>query len=94
MKVFKRAAACAVTVMLTVLAVVPFVTVAETPYINKNKDPNGDGRLTIADSTCILQCLSGRYPSSDYYQLDMDDNGIVSYVDALLIQMFDAGVIS
>ncbi len=93
MKIFKRAAACAVTVMLTVLALVPFVTLAETPYINKNKDPNGDGRLTIADSTYILQCLGGRYVPSDYGQLDMNDNGVVSYVDSLLVQMVDAGML-
>ncbi len=94
MKVFKRTVACAVTVMLAVLALVPFVTLAETPYINKNKDPNGDGRLTIADMTFILQCLGGKYQPTDISQLDMNDNGIITPYDALLVQMVDAGVIS
>lgn len=93
MKILKKVIVCVITAMFTFLPTVPFVTLADAPYINMNKDPNGDSRLTIADMTFILQCLGGRYVPNDYGQLDINDNGVVSYVDALLVQMVDARVL-
>ncbi|MDE7226617.1 MAG: trypsin-like peptidase domain-containing protein, partial [Ruminococcus sp.] len=61
---------------------------------NPNKDPNGDGVITVADATCIYQCLGGKYKPLDLTQLDVDDNAVVSDVDAMYILMHDAGVLS
>lgn len=58
------------------------------------KDPNGDGHLTIADSTAILQYLGGYHNPSDLTQLDVDNNGVVSIVDSEYIVMYDAGMIN
>lgn len=75
MKFLRKTAACAITAMLAVLAVVPFGasasqtlnsngTITVTDPDNPNAtititDPNGDGKISIADSTAILQFLGG-----------------------------------
>ncbi len=66
---------------------------AASSAFNPNKDPNGDGSLTIADMAYIYQCLGGRYKPSDLTELDVDDNNVVSEVDAVYVQMYDAGMI-
>lgn len=80
--------------MSACVAVSSAIALTTSSAFNPNKDPNGDGRLTIADSTYIYQCLGGRYKPSDLTELDMDDNNVVSDVDAVYVQMYDAGIIS
>ncbi len=58
------------------------------------KDPNGDGHLTIADSTAILQYLGGYYEPSNLSQLDVDNNHVVSVVDSEYVVMYDSGMIT
>ncbi len=69
------------------------VAMVTSGAFNPNKDPNGDGMLDFSDATYIYQCLGGNYKPSDLTQLDIDDNGVVSDVDAMYAQMYDAGLI-
>ncbi len=55
------------------------------------KDPNGDGRLTLADSTFIQTVLAGRYNPADLTELDVDNNGVVSMADSKYVIMDYAG---
>lgn len=94
MKKLKKLIAGALAVAVSAVCMMPFASGAAGPKtFNFNKDPNGDGSLNIADATYITQCLGGRYFARDYEQLDMDDNGLVTRVDALLIQYYEAGII-
>lgn len=82
------------TTILTTCSLSLLTSLAAGPTTFDNtKDPNGDGHLTIADAAYIYQCLLGRYYTQDYSELDVDNNGLVTEVDALLIQYYDAGVI-
>ncbi len=108
MKVFKRTVACAVTAMLTVLAVVPVGAIAaqtlnsdgtitlNDPDNPNSKitipDPNGDGRISIADSTAILQFLGGfNYNTEEEStRMDVTKNGVVSEADSYFIMYLDA----
>lgn len=75
-------------VAASMIATIPFASAsaAGPSTFDSSKDPNGDGVLNIADATYILQCLLGRYHPSDYNNLDMDNNGLVTRVDVLLTQ--------
>ncbi len=94
MKNKKRLVTVALSAVLAAASAVQTVASASDIYINKNKDPNGAGGLTIGDSVYISQYLSGLFSPTDLDQLDMNDNCIVNSVDATLIQLYDAGVIS
>lgn len=61
---------------------------------NLNKDPNGDGQITMADSVTILDYLAGIFEPSDLTQLDMDDNDVVSNVDEIYVRMYNAGLVN
>lgn len=58
-------------------------------------DANGNGVVTIADSTAILQYVGNpsTYEISNLRAADVNFDGIVDSKDAELIQMYDAGVI-
>ena len=94
MKNKKRPVAVALSAVLAAASAVQTVASAGNPYINKNKDPNGVGGLTISDSIYISQYLNGVFSPTDLDQLDVNDNYVVSDVDATLVQLYDAGVIS
>lgn len=81
----------AAAIMMTASIATSFVASAG---FNPNKDPNGDGRITIADSTYIQMALAGKFKPVDLDQLDADDNGVVSYVDAVYYQLHDAGILN
>lgn len=91
MKKFLTSLIAAAVTLTTAVASVALAAGPET--FDRTKDPNGDGVLTIADATYISQCLLGRYFPQRYSNLDMDNNGLVTEVDALLIFYYDAGVI-
>lgn len=88
MKKLKRLIAGALTAVVTAASVMPLTGSAA---FDKTKDPNQDGKLTFADATYIIQCLSGVYVPSSYDNLDMDNNGIVSQVDIFLIENYLGG---
>lgn len=89
MKKLKKMIAGALAVAVSVVCMMPFASSAAGPAtFDSNKDPNGDGYLNMGDVTYILQCLGGRYYAPDYKELDMDNNGLVTRVDALLIQYY------
>jgi hypothetical protein len=56
-------------------------------------DPNGDGYVNMSDSVYILQYLAGEFEPTDLNALDFDENGIISYIDALKVQYYDAGLL-
>ncbi|MBR5512569.1 MAG: trypsin-like peptidase domain-containing protein [Ruminococcus sp.] len=87
----KKVLSCLVSV--GVLASTATALAASSAF-NPNKDPNGDGSLTIADSAFIIQYLAGKYEVSDLTQLDVDDNDVVSDVDEVYVRMYDAGMLS
>lgn len=80
--------------MSACIAVSSAIALTTSSAFNPNKDPNGDGNLTLADSTAILQYLGGHYEPSDLTELDMDDNDVVSVVDSNYVKMYDAGIIN
>lgn len=73
-------------------AFVPFTSLADV-LIAPGADPNGDGEIDIADATLIYQVLAGRYEYSDYTAFDVNGNGILSEVDAVICMYVDAGLI-
>ena len=80
--------------MSACIAVSSAIALTTSSAFNPNKDPNGDGSLTLADSTAILQYLGGYYEPSDLTELDVDDNYVVSVVDSNYVKMYDAGIIN
>lgn len=94
MKIHKKITAFTTSLVLAFLAALPLSANADGNYINLNKNPNGIGGLTIADAVCILQYLAGAFEPSILDQLDINDSGIISQVDAQLIIMYDAGGIT
>lgn len=73
--------------LIAVSAAIPFGAVAESW---RDKDPNMDGTLEIADGVLILQCLMGVYQPVDMNQLDITCNGIVSQADVDFIFILDS----
>lgn len=78
-------------VSLSLAATTVVASVASGAF-NPYKDPNGDGHLTLADAAYIYQCLDGVAKPSNLSQLDVDDNDVVSDVDAILVQRHAAGL--
>lgn len=94
MKRFKKLIASVLAAAVSATCMMPFMCSAAGPKtFDFNKDPNDDKKLNMADVTYIIQCLGGYYFPSDYKNLDMDNNGLVTRVDATLIQYYLAGVI-
>lgn len=91
MKKLLTGVVAAVVTLTTAIAGVASASGPET--FDRTKDPNGDGVLTVADATYISQCLLGRYFVQRYSNLDMDNNGLVTKADAMLILYYDAGLI-
>ena len=84
-----------ITSVLSALATAVCSTaIVSNAAFNPNKDPNGDGVLGIADAVYISQYLCGLFEPTDLSQLDVDDNDIVSIVDQIYMQMYEAGSIT
>ena len=93
MKSAKKFISFIAAALIAVSAAIPFGAVAESSDYGCEwwkHDPNMDGRLEIADATLILQCLLGRFQPVDMWQLDINENGIVSQADMDLIMILDA----
>lgn len=50
-----------------------------------NMDVNGDKSVTIADAVLIMQYLGGSFEPADLTKYDVNENGVVTDVDALVI---------
>lgn len=93
-KKIKELIVCILVATLTAGSMTQYMCSAAGPRtFDKTKDPNGDGVITVADATYISLCLRGRYFVQRYSNLDMDNNGLVTEVDAKLILYYDAGLI-
>ena len=67
---------------------IPVVTNATTSL----RDPNGDGSITVADSTFINLFLGGTMTPSNLTPLDFDQNGIVSAMDSFKVWVYNSGI--
>lgn len=56
-------------------------------------DPDGDGRIGINDAVLIMQYLAGRFEPTDLSKLDIDQNGVISRMDAYYAQLYEAGTL-
>lgn len=55
-------------------------------------DPNGDGRVDIADVVYITSYLKGQFDVSDLSALDFNGDYMVSQIDSLAIQRYLVGM--
>lgn len=55
-------------------------------------DPNGNGVWEVADAIYIMQYLAGGFEPTNLAQLDIDQNGVVSMMDAQSIQLYCAEI--
>lgn len=65
---------------------------AISPLVNGTRDPNGDGRISISDSVFIQQFLVCNQVPSCLEDMDVDEDGVITKMDADAIQCIDAGV--
>jgi len=77
------------TIMAIFLSAVSSFSMS-TYAIDTTKDPNGDGVLNLNDAVYLLQYLAGVIEPTDYSELDVNNNGIISNVDYLEILYYDA----
>lgn len=56
-------------------------------------DPDGDGKIGINDAVLIMQYLAGRFEPTDLSRLDINENGVVSAMDAYYAQLYEAGTL-
>lgn len=56
-------------------------------------DPDGDGRIGINDAVLIMQYLAGRFEPTDLSKLDVNENGVISPMDAYYAQLYEAGTL-
>ncbi|MDE6781779.1 MAG: hypothetical protein K2J40_10015 [Ruminococcus sp.] len=59
----------------------------------RDMDVNNDGRVSLADAICILNYLNGQFEPTDLDKFDIDNNGVVSPMDAYIIQLRDLGLV-
>ncbi|MDE6502254.1 MAG: trypsin-like peptidase domain-containing protein [Ruminococcus sp.] len=88
MKVKKKLTSLILAGIMAVMSCGSLATSAEEE--KKLPDPNGDGTLNISDSVLIMQYLCGAYAPTDIKELDVDRNGVVSYMDAKRIELYTA----
>lgn len=58
-----------------------------------NMDANGDGVVNISDAVYILQYLSGVFEPTHPEFCDVDGNGVISPMDAYIIQLHEIGLL-
>ena len=94
MRKFKKFFTFVFSTVLAASSVLSTSSMAVTPADVEAKDPNGDGVITMADVAFMYQILGGKYAPSDLTRFDIDDNDVVSDVDAIYTQMYTAGMLS
>ena len=62
-----------------------------TAFALNYRDPNEDGVITIADNIYIRQYLTGLLTPSYREKMDVNENGLVSLLDANMITVIDSG---
>lgn len=80
-------------VLAGIMAVMSCSTVSASALKEEQLDVNGDGRANIADAVLIMQYLGGSFEPTDLTKYDVDKNGVVSDMDACIIQLYAAGVL-
>ena len=73
-------------VVAGLMAVVPCVSLASSAATHLKYDANGDNVENLADAIYILQYLSGVFEPTHPEYCDINGNGIVSIVDADMIE--------
>lgn len=78
---------------ISALTAVTAAITSITSFALNYRDPNGDGIISLLDSYYINQYLYGKFEPNGYYiePLDFNENGVVSPLDAELVQVVDAG---
>lgn len=74
--------------LATTISAISMISFTSSASFMASRDPNGDGKLNMSDYVCIIQYLGGLYIYTDMQQLDMNDNGVVSEVDAILLRSY------
>ncbi|MCM1505777.1 MAG: dockerin type I repeat-containing protein [Ruminococcus flavefaciens] len=64
------------------------LTSSATYKIEDSGDVNGDGKVTLADAVCIMQYLCGHHEPTDLNKYDVDQNGVISPMDAYIVQVY------
>lgn len=80
----KRTLTALLSAVLLGTAVLPLSAGAATAI----PDPDGDGAITISDNVIILSYLAGRHEPTNLTAYDVDENGIVSHMDAKCIELY------
>ncbi|MDE6835234.1 MAG: dockerin type I repeat-containing protein [Ruminococcus sp.] len=90
MKLKRKLASFVVAGIMAVMSCGSLVSSAAIPY--KNMDANDDGNVAIGDAVYILQYLSGCFEPTNPERCDVDKNGIISPIDAYIIQYHFLGI--
>ena len=83
MKKFLKSLVCC-----AVLASVAVSSLAVSAANTHKTDPNGDGRIDIADAVYVSGYLHGNYEVSDIYVLDFNGDLLVDAYDSVAIQRY------
>ena len=70
-------------VVAGIMAVMSCCSLTSSAY---NYDANGDGDVNMSDAVYILQYLCGNFEPADLNKCDVDGNGVISPMDAYIIQ--------
>ena len=90
MKLKKRLASF---VVAGIMAVMSCVSLASSAISLKDMDANGDGEVGLADAVYILQYLGGAFEPLNLERCDVDGNGVISPMDAHIIQLHGIGLL-
>lgn len=88
MKIKRKLTSFVISVIMSVMS---YSSVTSSAY--NNMDVNNDGKVSLADAVCILQYLSGNHEPTDLSRYDIDGNGVISSMDAYIIQLHDLNLL-
>ena len=78
-------------VIAVIMAVMSCASLTSSAY--NDMDVNNDGKVSLADAVCILQYLGGNHEPTDLSRYDIDGNGVISPMDAYIIQLRDLNLL-
>ena len=87
MKLKRKLASFVVAGIMAVMSCSSLAYAATLKY-----DANGDGKENIADAVYIMQYLCGAFEPTDLNRCDIDGNGVISSMDAYIIQLREIGI--
>ncbi|MCM1314637.1 MAG: dockerin type I repeat-containing protein [Prevotella sp.] len=77
-------------VVAGIMAVMSCSSLTSSAY---NYDANGDGKENISDAVYIMQYLCGCFEPTHPEFCDIDGNGVISPMDAYIIQLHVIGLL-